>query len=66
MQPLIIAPEAEYRGKYVALQSFQNKSVVASGFNAKSVLEEAKLRGFSAPVIVHIPAEKTLNLFNLF
>ena len=51
----VLVNESKYEGKYVALVSFSNKTVVAFGDDAENVLEEARAAGQDHPVIVFIP-----------
>ena len=66
MEPLIIASGKEYRGKYVAVRSFVDNSVVSAGDSVCDVVDRAMECGVDSPVIVHVPAKKTLRLFNVF
>ena len=46
--------EEGYEGKYVALKSFIDRKVVASGDDPRLVMEQAKKAGHENPVIFFI------------
>ena len=49
--------EEEHRGAWVALEGSE---LIASGTDAKEVLDAAKKLGFKTPLIHHIPKEREL------
>jgi hypothetical protein len=46
----------KYKGKWVALKS-DEKTVVASGINAKTAYEKAVNGGFRNPILSYVPAK---------
>jgi len=52
-----------YSGKYVALESFQSHTVIASGTNPKEVHEEAVRKGCENPVISYVPMEGMVQIY---
>ena len=54
-QEQVLISEEGYEGKYVALCSFVDRTVVASGDNPKVVMEQARRNGNNEPVIFYIP-----------
>lgn len=54
MEKNILLKTNEYAGKYVALKSFKDRTVVAHGAIPKQVKEESSLRGHSNAVIVFV------------
>lgn len=55
MEPNVLVADEKYRGKYVAMQSFNNRNVVAAGIEPSEVLNAAHKKGFISPVIVFVP-----------
>jgi hypothetical protein len=51
----ILLTDERYEGKYVALRSILDRTVIASGDNPKSVLEQAKKQGAANPVVLFVP-----------
>ena len=49
--------EQGYDGKYVALKSFIDRKVVASGDDPRLVMKQAKKTGYENPVIFFIPQQ---------
>jgi hypothetical protein len=52
----VLVSEKKYEGKYVALESFSNYRVVASGDDPAQVTKLAEEMGASQPVVLFIPA----------
>lgn len=55
MPGLVLVKEKKYEGKYVAMESFVNHRVVASGEDPMKVTKAAEKKGVSQPVIIFIP-----------
>jgi hypothetical protein len=51
----VLVNEEGYEGKYVALRSLVDRTVVASGDNPKVVMEQARKKGCSEPVMFYVP-----------
>jgi hypothetical protein len=51
----VLITEEGYEGKYVALRSFLDRTVVASGDSPKMVMEQAHQKGCSEPVLFYVP-----------
>ncbi len=47
--------EKGFEGQYVALISFLERAVIASGDDPKKVVEQANQKGYSNPVIFFVP-----------
>ena len=60
--PLLV-PKATCGGRFVALRSFTDNTVVSSGLNAASVLRAARRKGADSPVIVFVPKREVTCLF---
>ena len=54
-QEQVLITEEGYEGKYVALRSLVDRTVVASGGNPKTVMEQARQKGCSEPVMFFVP-----------
>ena len=63
MQCQTLVSNKRYRGKYVALRSFQENKVVASGKEPVKVLERANKKGVSSPVIVFVPLNHMTHVY---
>ena len=63
MKPRPLVTNKKYLGKYVAMQSFNKKKVIASGKDPDGVIERAKRKGFVSPVVFFVPNRDTLNIY---
>ena len=59
----MIVKNKKYVGKYVAMVSFNNKNVVASGKDPIRVKERADKKGFSSSVLIYVPDKNVYNVF---
>jgi len=57
----VLIVEEGYEGKYVALRSAVDRTVIASGDKPEAVMEKARRGGCSDPVIFYVP-EHTISL----
>lgn len=51
----VLVAEDKYDGKYVALRSFADGEVVASGDDPVKVMEAAREQGVASPVLFFVP-----------
>jgi hypothetical protein len=55
-QNQILISEEGYEGKYVALRSVADRTVVASGDDPETVMQQARARGAAHPVLFFVPS----------
>jgi hypothetical protein len=53
-----------YSGKYVALEDFGKKNVIASGDDPLKVLEDAKNSGVNDPVVFFVPEKGMVYIYS--
>ena len=63
MKSFTMVADKKYEGKYVALESFTNNHVVASGKDPLRVMNAAGKTGVKEPVIVFIPKENMTYIY---
>lgn len=63
MRNQILVSGKKYRGKYVALNSFNSQKVVASGVEPVDVVKKAEEKGVKSPVIVFVPEKKLTHIY---
>ena len=51
----VLIAEEGYEGKYVALESLAERTVIASGDNPEYVMEQARKKGVLNPIIFFVP-----------
>ena len=52
-----------YKGRYVALKSFRDNKVIASGKKPDDVLERANKKGIPSPVLIFVPEKDTTHVY---
>ena len=55
--------EKKYSGKYVALKSFTDDTVISSGDRIQEVYKKAEKKRYRNPVIAHIPKEDMVLIY---
>lgn len=63
VKPHILITETKYGGKYVAMKSFVDNTVVASGVNAAKVHERAQKKGVADPVMLFVPKQNVSYIY---
>lgn len=58
-----LVKDAKYKGSYVALRSFKDNHVVASGMQPEDVIEQAERLGCKMPVIVFVPEKEMTHVY---
>jgi len=54
MEKILVTTD-EFNGRYVAMKSFVNNTIVGVGDNPEEALKDAKAKGFKDPVLLYIP-----------
>ena len=55
MKRNVLVTDTRYEGKFVAMASFSDRKVLASGNVAEKVYERACKKGASSPVVIYVP-----------
>ena len=63
MKGQILVKDKKYRGKYVAMNSFSDGKVVASGKEPAEVFQRAENKGVKSPVIVFVPEKNLTHIY---
>lgn len=58
-----LVSDKKYKGKYVALKSFAENVVVASGKNPSEVMARANKKGVKEPVLVFVPEKPAVHIY---
>lgn len=59
----VLVANAKYSGKHVAMKSFEDNTIVASGKNPGKVYVAAQKKGVDNPVMVFVPKKDTTYIF---
>lgn len=63
MSEFLLSNGEAYTGKYVAVEDFGKKDVLASGADPLKVLEEAKFHGAKEPVVFFVPEKGMVYIY---
>jgi hypothetical protein len=55
MSNKVLIAEKGYEGKYVAMRSMSDRTIIASGNNPDAVMKQANKQGVTDPVIFFVP-----------
>lgn len=58
-----LVPDKKMLGRFVALRSFSDNTVVASGKDVGRVIHVAKTKGVESPVVMFIPPKKMVCMY---
>ncbi|MCR4292314.1 MAG: DUF5678 domain-containing protein [Candidatus Kuenenia sp.] len=59
----ILVNTDEFNGRYVAVKSFDDNTIVGVGDNPEIALKEAETKGFKDPVLVYVPEENIVHIY---
>lgn len=63
METNILVTNKKYSGKHVAMKSFTDKTVVASGNDVEKVYAAAQKKGVADPVMLFVPKKDTTYIY---
>lgn len=59
----ILIKTDEYNGRYVAMMSFDDPTVVGVGDDPATALGDAASKGYGDPVLLYIPEKETVFIY---
>lgn len=59
----VLVKSKKYNGRYVALKSFGDNTVVGSGKDPQTALKEAAKNGVKDPALVYVPEKKMAHIY---
>lgn len=62
MEKVLVTTD-EYNGRYVALKSFDDNTIVGVGDNPEQAMKEAESKGFKNPVLIYIPEKDIVHIY---
>jgi hypothetical protein len=63
MEAPVLVKDEKYEGQYVALKSFSDNTVVASGRTPLSVMKKARAAGVRNPVVILVPHRDVVQIY---
>jgi len=62
MEKLLVSSE-EYNGRYVAVKSFDDNTIVGVGDDPERALDDAERKGFKNPVLLYVPERDVVQIY---
>ena len=53
----------EYDGRYVAMKSFEDHTIVGVGDNPETALKDAVSKGYKDPVLLYVPEKDIVHIY---
>ncbi|MBM4031738.1 MAG: hypothetical protein FJ291_08140 [Planctomycetes bacterium] len=63
MRPRVLVDDVKYCGRYVALRSFDDNTVVGSGKTPARALKQARDAGVKEPVLLFVPPKDAVLIY---
>lgn len=64
MEKLLVTTE-EFNGRYVAMKSFDDNTIVGVGDEPEKALKEAESKGCKNPVLLYVPEKDIVHIYSL-
>jgi hypothetical protein len=61
----VLVDTEEFNGRYVAMKSFDDKTIVGVGDDPEKALKDAELKGHKNPVLLYVPEKDTVHIYLL-
>jgi len=59
----ILVNTNEFNGRYVAMKSFHDNTIVGVGVDPEKALKDAEAKGFKNPVLLYIPEKDLVHIY---
>lgn len=53
----------EFDGRYVAMKSFDDRTIVGAGDDPEAAIKDARSKGHEDPVIVYVPEKDMVHIY---
>ena len=63
IQEKVLVTTDEFNGRYVALKSFDDTTIVGVGDNPEEALKDAEAKGFKDPILLYIPEKDIVHIY---
>ncbi len=64
MEKILVTTE-EFNGRYVAMKSFDDNTIVGVGDDPNEALKDAEVNGFKKPVLLYVPEKDTVHIYHI-
>lgn len=62
MEKILVSTD-EFNGRYVAMKSFDDNTIVGVGDDPEKALNEAEAKGFKNPILLYIPEKDIVHIY---
>lgn len=62
MEKILVTTD-EFNGRYAAMKSVDDNTIVGVGEDPEKALKDAEARGFKNPVLVYIPEKELVHIY---
>jgi hypothetical protein len=62
MEKILVTTD-EFNGRYVAMKSFDDSTIVGVGDDPEKALNDAEAKGFKNPVLLYIPEKDIVHIY---
>jgi hypothetical protein len=59
----VLVNSDQYNGRYVAMKSFDDHTVIGVGEDPETAIKEALSKGFDNPVLLYIPEKEIVHIY---
>ena len=60
---IVLVNTNEYDGRYVAMKSFDDRTVVGVGDDPEAAIKDALRKGYEDPVIIYVPEKDMVHIY---
>jgi hypothetical protein len=53
----------QYNGRYVALKSFDDNTIIGAGDDPETAIKEALSKGYHDPVLLYVPEKEIVHIY---
>ena len=66
LQPCRLLPATTgFNGRYVAMKSFEDNTIVGVEDNPEKALKDAEMKGVKNPVLLYVPEKDTVHIYTV-
>jgi len=62
----ILVTTDEFNGRYVAMKSVHDNTIVGVGEDPEKALRDAEEKGFKDPILLYIPEKDLVHIYSMF
>ncbi|OHE61272.1 MAG: hypothetical protein A2Z47_11280 [Thermodesulfovibrio sp. RBG_19FT_COMBO_42_12] len=59
----VLVNSDEYNGRYVAMRSFEDHTVIGVGDDPETAMKDALSKGYKDPVLLYIPEKDVVHIY---